>query len=404
MGLNVASLCSVLTARPSLVLETAAGAGGAAGGGMSSVSAKSVAGTLAAWTSTVGMVEFLFNPTCGRLSDQYGRKALLLLGPAISLLLKLNVARPGGATRFNLALERIVGGAATTLSGSTICSAALSDMFPDKADLAVSLARLGSAAGAGVLLGPLLGGQLIHATGDARSAYLLGAAIATAQLVLLSTTLEETLAEGKRKVFDWARPFSNPLSFLRLYSARQRGDRGGGGGGGATGRDGGSDGAAEGERRAASTLPIAAPPSSASSLTSSLTSPSSSSSLPSRALPVLVTVAALQCCCEGKVLSDLNAIYLIAEGGLSIRQRASWLSLFGLAMVASGRMARVTIEVGGNAAGDGVVCGEDMCVLMYCACGVSRSQCTVEYDVVSEPCPTLFGSAHSTQYAYDTHT
>ena len=113
-----------------------------------------------------------------------------------------------------------------------------------------------------------------------------------------------------------------------------------------------------------------------SSLTSSLTSSSSSSSsscsssssLPSRALPVLVTVAALQCCCEGKVLSDLNAIYLIAEGGLSIRQRASWLSLFGLAMVASGRMAKVTIEVGGNAAGDGVVRG--MCVLVYCACGV----------------------------------
>ena len=101
---------------------------------------------LATWAGLIGLTEFIVNPALGRLSDQLGRKFFLMLGPIANILLKALVAiRP---TVGNLMLERVLCGALTTVSGSTTCSAVISDLGTGKG-LALKGANLGSWAGLG---------------------------------------------------------------------------------------------------------------------------------------------------------------------------------------------------------------------------------------------------------------
>lgn len=176
------------------------------------------AGKAAAWqsymTAAASTTEFLINPALGRLSDQYGRKVFLLLSPLVNLVLKFLVFATDGRSFSLLALERIVGGAITTVGGSTTCSAAISDLVQGP-DLAGALGTLGSYAGLGVLVAPFLSGQILATTGQVKHTYLFGAFVAGFQLIYNSLCFRETLQE--RKPMQWGA--CNPLSFVRIFTS-----------------------------------------------------------------------------------------------------------------------------------------------------------------------------------------
>ena len=199
MAVNVATNVLCITARPPLLLELVKG------------DTKYQAETLSMLAGGVGLTEYLLNPAIGRLSDAYGRKPFLLLGPLANLILKGNVALNPSVRA--IIVERIVSGALTTMSGSTTCMAILSDLTSGKG-LAISGAGLGSMAGIGCILGPFIGGQLIARTGNLRLPFFFAAVTGLLQTVMILTCFEETIV--KRKAFEWAAV--NPFSWLRLFT------------------------------------------------------------------------------------------------------------------------------------------------------------------------------------------
>ena len=278
-GLNVGAICTVLTARTT-VLSTVLG-------GSQLQSAK----TLAYLSSGVGMIEFIINPIIGKLSDAYGRKAFIAQAPFISILLKLLVFfKPSLAT---IALERCLGGATTTLGGSTTCGSALADIVEDPKELGQAYALMGTAAGLGVMIGPLFGALVNRVFGTMlgtgqRTAYLAGAVVSTVQLAVVMTQMEESLEVQDRTPLDIQDASSlmaaiNPLGFLNLFTN------------GTT-------------------------------------------------LATLVGVGALQCFCEGKCISDMNQIYMMQQVKLPSDRRAVYVTGFGIAMVLSGYLGKETIR------------------------------------------------------------
>lgn len=201
MFLNLIVLVSPFQSRNLYVMELAGGD----------------AAKAAAWQSYMSagaaILEFLLNPVCGRLSDRYGRKLFLCLSPAVNTLTKFMVAATDGKYLPLVALDRILGGAITTVGGSTTCAAAISDVVKGP-ELAGAMGNLGSYAGLGVLVGPFISGQILAATNKVKYTYLFGAVIAAFQLVCNLTLFQETLEVSRP--MDWAA--CNPLSFLKIFS------------------------------------------------------------------------------------------------------------------------------------------------------------------------------------------
>ena len=66
--------------------------------------------------------------------------------------------------------KNTIGGAITTVGGSTTCAAAISDVVKGP-ELAGAMGNLGSYAGLGVLVGPFISGQILAATNKVRYTY-----------------------------------------------------------------------------------------------------------------------------------------------------------------------------------------------------------------------------------------
>lgn len=270
MGLNVAGLCVALIARVSVLQQR----------GLSGARAAEL---LALLSSGVGAVEFLLNPITGKLSDAYGRKAFLMQAPLVSAILKLFVfLRPSALT---IGLERVLSGAATTIGGSTACSSALADVVEDPKELGRAYASLGTATGLGVIIGPLLGGFAIGRSGSPKRAFAAGSLLAAAQLLLVSSRIQETLPLAQRKSLpseDMLRAV-NPMTVLKLFGNGQ-------------------------------------------------------------VVATLVSVSALQCFCEGKSVSDLNTYYLLNDAKFSDARRSFYITCLGVVMTLSGIIGRTTIQ------------------------------------------------------------
>jgi MFS family permease len=214
MFLNVTVLCLPIQARPVIIKALTKGDAGR------------TAAILAGLTSAVGLAEFLVNPVVGRLSDCLGRRPFLLLSPVASAGLKLLFFRliaaagkrggrgSGALTARLLALERVICGALATVSGSTLCSAVLSDLYSDEGERAAASAVLGSWAGIGVILGPWLGGRVLGSGATPAACFGLAGVLAVAQLALLRR-LPETLPAARRRPMDWSAV--SPFTFLRLF-------------------------------------------------------------------------------------------------------------------------------------------------------------------------------------------
>ena len=163
--------------------------------------------------STYAIIQFMFSPVIGNLSDRYGRRPVLLsslLGFGIDYII-LALAPTFGW----LFLGRVIAG--ITGASFTTGSAYIADVSTPETR-AKNFGLIGAAFGLGFIIGPALGGLL--SGWGIRAPF-----FAAAGLCLLNTlygyfVLPESLSKENRRPFNWkkANPFGS-LQFLRKTPA-----------------------------------------------------------------------------------------------------------------------------------------------------------------------------------------
>lgn len=168
--------------------------------------------TAALWggvLSTVfAVMQFLFGPVVGNLSDRFGRRPVLLVSLVVMALDYVVMAVAGSI--WLLLAGRVVGGI-TAATGST-ANAYMADIS-DKKDRAANFGLIGAAFGMGFVLGPLIGGFL--AEYGTRAPFYGAAVLASLNAIFGYFVLKETVTEGIRRPFEWRR--ANPFgAFAQL--------------------------------------------------------------------------------------------------------------------------------------------------------------------------------------------
>lgn len=157
--------------------------------------------------STVfAVMQFLFGPVIGGLSDRYGRRPVLLISLAVMALDYVVMALAGSI--WLLLAGRVVGG--ITSATQATAAACMADMSED-GKRAQGFGLIGAAFGLGFVIGPLLGGLLGEY--GTRAPFWAAAALAAANGLLGYVVLRETVTDAIRRSFDLRR--ANPLGALR---------------------------------------------------------------------------------------------------------------------------------------------------------------------------------------------
>jgi DHA1 family tetracycline resistance protein-like MFS transporter len=155
--------------------------------------------------ATFAVMQFVFSPILGGLSDRVGRRPVLLISMG-ALALDYVIMALAGSIWWLLA-GRVLGGI-TSATHST-ANAYMADITrPD--ERAARFGLLSAAFGVGFVLGPMLGGLLAGL--DTRAPFWVAAGLAAGNFALGLMVLPESLPKWKRRAFDWRR--SNPLGGL----------------------------------------------------------------------------------------------------------------------------------------------------------------------------------------------
>ncbi|MCR9111145.1 TCR/Tet family MFS transporter [Marivita sp. XM-24bin2] len=152
------------------------------------------------------VMQFLFGPVIGNLSDRFGRRPVLLISLVVMAADYVVMATAG--TMWLLLLGRIVGG--ITSATQATASAFMADIS-DPAKKAQNFGLVGAAFGLGFVIGPLMGGLL--GEWGTRAPFWAAAALAGANAVFGYFVLQETVTDAIRRPFDWRR--ANPLGAFR---------------------------------------------------------------------------------------------------------------------------------------------------------------------------------------------
>lgn len=153
------------------------------------------------------LMQFLFAPILGSLSDQYGRRAVILIsliGAGLDYLL-LAVA----PTLWWLYLGRVIAG--VTAANLTAATAYIADVSPPETR-AKNFGLVGMAFGLGFILGPVLGGLLGNI--NLRLPFWVVAAITLLNALYGYFILPESLKPENRRPFSWSR--ANPIGSLKI--------------------------------------------------------------------------------------------------------------------------------------------------------------------------------------------
>lgn len=151
------------------------------------------------------LMQFMFGPTLGGLSDRFGRRPIILIALAG---LTLDYAIMGFA---NALILLFIGHTIAGVSGASVATATafIADITP-REKRAQRFGLIGAAIGLGFIIGPVLGGVL--GKFDVRLPFYAAAALAAANLVFSFFVLPESLPVDKRRPFNIKR--ANPFGAL----------------------------------------------------------------------------------------------------------------------------------------------------------------------------------------------
>ena len=161
--------------------------------------------------STVfAVMQFLFGPLLGNLSDRFGRRPVLLVALVVMSIDYLVMAVAGAM--WLLVLGRIIAG--ITAATASTASAYMADISKPE-EKAQNFGLIGAAFGAGFVLGPIIGGFL--AEFGTRAPFYAAALLAILNFVFGYFVLPETVTDKIRRPFEWRR--ANPLGAFRHIGA-----------------------------------------------------------------------------------------------------------------------------------------------------------------------------------------
>lgn len=180
----------IMPVMPALILEVQGG---------SLASAALWGGVL---STVFAVMQFLFSPLLGSLSDRYGRRPVLLLSLVVMVLDYILMAV--ASTMWLLVVGRIIGGITAATHGTA--SAYMADISKP-GEKAANFGLIGAGFGVGFVLGPLAGGLLGEY--GTRAPFYAAALLAALNAGFGWLILRETLTEANRRPFQWTR--ANPL-------------------------------------------------------------------------------------------------------------------------------------------------------------------------------------------------
>lgn len=157
--------------------------------------------------SAYALMQFVFAPVLGNLSDAIGRRPVILislLGAGLDYLLLAFAP-----TLWWLFVGRVISG--ITGANITAAYAYIADVSPPE-DRAKNFGLIGACFGAGFILGPAAGGMLAHY--GLRAPFLAAAGLTLLNWVYGFLVLPESHPRERRRAFDWRR--ANPLASLRV--------------------------------------------------------------------------------------------------------------------------------------------------------------------------------------------
>ena len=167
-------------------------------------------GSAALWggllATIFAVMQFLFGPTIGSLSDRFGRRPILLISLVVMAFDYVLMAL--ASTMWLLIIGRIIGG--ITAATQSTAAAYMADISKPK-EKAANFGLIGAAFGVGFVLGPIIGGIL--AEYGTRSPFWAAAVLAASNAVFGYFVLPETVTDRIRRPFDWRR--ANPLGAFK---------------------------------------------------------------------------------------------------------------------------------------------------------------------------------------------
>jgi DHA1 family tetracycline resistance protein-like MFS transporter len=165
------------------------------------------------WFGSVwALMQFLFSPVQGSLSDRFGRRPVILASNiGLGLDYILMALAPSLVWLF---VGRVISG--MTAASFSVANAYIADVTPPELR-AARYGMIGAAFGAGFIIGPALGGLL--GSDDPRLPFWVAAGFSLVNAAYGVFVLPESLPLSKRAPFSWRR--ANPLGSLTLLRSHR---------------------------------------------------------------------------------------------------------------------------------------------------------------------------------------
>lgn len=157
-----------------------------------------------------GFANFLTSPILGALSDQYGRRPVLLLGFS-GLMLSFFVTAMATALWMLIAIRLVSGAMQANIA---VANAYVADITPPE-ERAKRFGMLGAAFGMGFILGPVMGGML--GSINLHLPFFVAGGLALVNWCYGFFVLPESLPREQRRQFDWRK--ANPVSAFQKLAA-----------------------------------------------------------------------------------------------------------------------------------------------------------------------------------------
>jgi len=160
--------------------------------------------------TSFAVMQFVFGPVIGALSDRFGRRPVLLVSLAVMSVDYIVLAMAD--TIWLLLAARLVSG--ITAATHATAAACITDITPPD-QRGARFGLLGACFGVGFVLGPLIGGLLAGI--DTRAPFWVASGLAAANFVFGWFVLKETVTDRTRRAFTLSR--ANPFGALRSVAS-----------------------------------------------------------------------------------------------------------------------------------------------------------------------------------------